>query len=93
MPAYVWKGKTRDGKAISGERVADSKEAVMAMLRRDQILVSSVKEKGKEVAVPKIGGSVPAKERHGVHERRRHRVDPEHRRIPWPLGIRRDRPP
>jgi type IV pilus assembly protein PilC len=58
MPAYVWKGKTRDGKAVAGERVADSKEAVMALLRRDQILVSSVKEKGKEVAVPKIGGSV-----------------------------------
>ena len=47
MPAYVWKGKTRDGKAVAGERVADNKEAVMALLRRDQILVTSVKEKGK----------------------------------------------
>jgi type IV pilus assembly protein PilC len=62
MPAYVWKGKSRDGKVVSGERVADSKEAVMALLRRDQILVSSVKEKGKEVAVPKFGGGVPAKD-------------------------------
>jgi type IV pilus assembly protein PilC len=62
MPAYVWKGKTRDGKVVSGERVADSKEAVMALLRRDQILVSSVKEKGKEVALPKFGGGVPAKD-------------------------------
>jgi type IV pilus assembly protein PilC len=62
MPAFVWKGKGRDGKAVSGERVADNKEALMAMLRREAILVSSVKEKGKEVAVPKIGGSVPAKE-------------------------------
>ena len=61
MPAYVWKGKNRDGKAVSGERVADSKEAVMALLRRDQILVSSVKEKGKEMAIPKFGGGVPAK--------------------------------
>jgi len=61
MPAYVWKGKTREGKAVSGERVADSKEAVMALLRRDQILVSSVKEKGKEMAIPKFGGGVPAK--------------------------------
>ena len=40
MPAFVWKGKTRDGKSVSGERVADNKEAVMALLRRDQILVS-----------------------------------------------------
>jgi len=62
VPAYVWKGKTRDGKVVSGERVADNKEAVMALLRRDQILVSSVKEKGKEIALPKLGGSVPSKD-------------------------------
>src|SRR5258706_4633932 len=62
MPAFVWKGKTRDGKAVSGERVADNKEAVMALLRRDQILVSSVKEKGKEIALPKLGGGVPSKD-------------------------------
>jgi type IV pilus assembly protein PilC len=62
MPAFVWKGKTREGKAISGERVADSKDAVMALLRRDQILVSSVKEKGKELAIPKLGGGVSAKD-------------------------------
>jgi type IV pilus assembly protein PilC len=62
MPAFVWKGKTRDGKVVSGERVADNKEAVMSLLRRDQIIVSSVKEKGKEIAVPKFGGSVPPKD-------------------------------
>src|ERR671918_888905 len=61
MPAFVWKGKNRDGKAVSGEKVAESKEAVMTLLRRDQILVSSVKEKGKEMALPKFGGGVPAK--------------------------------
>src|SRR5262245_1241021 len=62
MPAFVWKGKTRDGKVVSGERNAENKEAVMALLRRDQILVSSVKEKGKEIALPKFGGGVPAKD-------------------------------
>src|SRR5262245_15749243 len=62
MPAFVWKGKSRDGRAVSGERVADNKEAVMALLRREQILVSSVKEKGKEVALPKLGGGVSAKD-------------------------------
>jgi type IV pilus assembly protein PilC len=62
MPAYVWKGKTRDGRAVSGERVADNKETVMALLRRDQILVSSVKEKGRELALPKFGGGVPPKD-------------------------------
>jgi type IV pilus assembly protein PilC len=62
MPAFVYKGKSKDGKAVSGERSAENKDALMAMLRRENILVSSVKEKGKEVAVPKIGGSVPAKD-------------------------------
>ena len=62
MPAYVWKGKTRDGKVVSGERVADNKETVMQLLRRDQILVSSVKEKGREMVLPKFGGGVPSKD-------------------------------
>jgi type IV pilus assembly protein PilC len=62
MPAFVWKGKTREGKAVSGERVAENKEAVMALLRREQILVASVKEKGKEIALPKLGGGVPSKD-------------------------------
>ena len=62
MPAFVWKGKTREGKSVSGERVADNKEAVMALLRREQILVSSVKEKGKEIALPKLGGGVNSKD-------------------------------
>src|SRR5574341_690270 len=62
MPAFVWKGRTREGKTVSGERVAESKEAVMALLRREQVLVSSVKEKGKELALPKLGGGVSSKE-------------------------------
>jgi type IV pilus assembly protein PilC len=62
VPAFVWKGKTRDGKAVSGEKVADNKESVMALLRRDQILVASVKEKGREFVLPKFGGGVPSKD-------------------------------
>lgn len=62
MPAYVFKGKTRAGAATSGERNADSKDAVIAMLRREQILVTSVKEKGKEIALPKFGGGISRKD-------------------------------
>ena len=62
MPAYVWKGKTRRGVATSGERVADSKDAVIAMLRREQVLVTSIKEKGKEFALPKLGGGITSKD-------------------------------
>jgi type IV pilus assembly protein PilC len=62
MPAYKFKGKTRSGATTSGERVADSKDAVIAMLRREQILVTSVKEKGKEIALPKFGGGIKSKD-------------------------------
>jgi len=62
MPAYVFKGKTRAGAATSGERSADSKDAVIAMLRREQILVTRVKEKGKEIALPKFGGGISSKD-------------------------------
>ncbi len=62
MPAYVFKRKTRAGAATSGERAADSKDAVIAMLRREQILVTSVKEKGKEIALPKFGGGIKSKD-------------------------------
>ncbi|HEY7818225.1 MAG TPA: type II secretion system F family protein, partial [Vicinamibacteria bacterium] len=62
MPAYVFKGKTRTGAATSGERTADSKDAVIAMLRREQILVTSVKEKGKEIALPKFGSGIKPKD-------------------------------
>ena len=62
MPAYVWKGKTRRGVATSGERVADSKDAVIALLRREQVLVTSIKEKGKELAFLKLWGGIKAKD-------------------------------
>ncbi|HSP35587.1 MAG TPA: type II secretion system F family protein, partial [Thermoanaerobaculia bacterium] len=39
--------------------MADSKDSVIAQLRRQQIVVTAVKEKGKEIAVPKFGGRVP----------------------------------
>ncbi len=62
MPSFVWKGKTRDGKTVSGERAADSKDAALAALRRENIQVSSVREKGREMAIPKFGGGVSSKD-------------------------------
>ncbi|HKO01926.1 MAG TPA: type II secretion system F family protein, partial [Thermoanaerobaculia bacterium] len=59
MPTFEWKG-TRGGQVQTGVLTADSKDAVMAMLRRQRIEPSVVKEKGKEIAVPKFGGKVPA---------------------------------
>jgi type IV pilus assembly protein PilC len=61
MPAFVWKGKTRTGAVIGGEKVAESKDAAMAMLRKDQVFVTSIKEKGREIALPKLGGGIKSK--------------------------------
>ena len=59
MPTFEWKGRGRNGQDQGGVLVADSKDAVIAMMRRQQIVVTAVKEKGKEIAVPKFGGKVP----------------------------------
>jgi type IV pilus assembly protein PilC len=58
MPTFEWKGRGRAGET-AGVLVADSKDAVVAQLRRQQIVVTAVKEKGKEIAVPRWGGKVP----------------------------------
>ena len=60
MPTFEWKGK-RSGRDEAGVLQADSKDAAIAALRRQQIVPSIVKEKGKEIALPKFGGSVPPK--------------------------------
>src|SRR5438876_8052890 len=58
MPTFEWKGRGRAGEQ-TGVLVADSKDAVVNALRRQQIVVTAVKEKGKELAVPRFGGRVP----------------------------------
>jgi len=58
MPTFEWKGTARNGQTQTGVQVADSKDTVIAMMRRQQIVVTAVKEKGKEIALPKFGGGV-----------------------------------
>src|SRR2546426_6226571 len=62
MPTYSWKGKNKLGKMQEGTVAAESREAGIALLRRQQIMVSAVTEKGKELAVPKFGGGVGQEE-------------------------------
>ena len=59
MPTFEWKGTARNGQTQTGVLVADSKDAVINTMRRQQIVVTAVKEKGKEIALPKFGGGVP----------------------------------
>ncbi len=61
MPTYVFKGRNRLGEMIVGERIADNREILRQVLRREQVMLTSVKEKGREIAVPKLGGRKKAK--------------------------------
>jgi len=61
MPVYSYRGKSRTGE-VRGEREADSKQALAATLRREQVSPLVIKEKGKEFTLPKIGGKVKTKE-------------------------------
>ena len=62
MPSFEWKGRDRNGNPQSGVLIGDSKEAVIAALRRQQIVVTTVKEKGKEIALPRLGGGISSKD-------------------------------
>ncbi len=55
MPTYVFKGRNRMGEVIVGERLADSRDVLRQLLRREQVTLTSIKEKGREIAVPKLG--------------------------------------
>ncbi|MDQ5846371.1 MAG: type II secretion system F family protein [Acidobacteriota bacterium] len=56
MPTYVFKGRNKLNEIVVGERVADSRDGLRQVLRREQVTLTSVKEKGREIGIPKIGG-------------------------------------
>src|SRR5580700_5269077 len=62
MPVYTYRGTNRTGTAVSGEQVANNKAELMGVLKRQQIKVSKLSEKGKEFSMPTFGGGVKAKE-------------------------------
>src|SRR5687767_9601650 len=62
MPSFVWKGKNRTGQVQEGQLLADSRDAAVAVLRRQQIQLTSIKEKGKEIKlIPRFSGGIGAK--------------------------------
>src|SRR4029453_2353774 len=56
MPTYVFKGRNRVNEVVTGERVADNREALRQVLRREQVTLTSVKEKGREIGITKLSG-------------------------------------
>lgn len=63
MPVFTFSGKNSAGEKISGERVAANKQVLALQLRREQIAGPTIREKGKEFALPTFGsGKVKTKE-------------------------------
>ena len=71
MPTFAFSGRTRSGETITGERIADTMDAAVSALRREQIMVTRIDPakaparaaEAKEVKPggPKPGKSVPSK--------------------------------
>ncbi len=62
MPVFTYRGTNRSGVSISGELAAPSKNELANLLRRQQITVTKMSEKGKEFNLPTFGSGVSAKE-------------------------------
>jgi type IV pilus assembly protein PilC len=62
MPNFVWKGRTRTGQSQEGVLLADSRDLAIATLRRQQIQVTNIREKGREIKLmPRLPRGVPSK--------------------------------
>src|SRR4051812_6715823 len=68
MPAFAYAGRTRAGQSVSGERVADTMDAAVTALRREQIMVTTITPAKaaadapvKKETVGKLGKRVSAK--------------------------------
>src|SRR3954469_18138640 len=68
MPTFAYSGRTRAGQTVSGERMADTMDAAVAALRREQILVTRINptkdkpdEKKKAPKAGKLGKKASAK--------------------------------
>jgi type IV pilus assembly protein PilC len=68
MPTFAYSGRTRGGQTVSGERLADTMDAAVAALRREQVLVTRItpaKTKAeadvKKQKAGKLGKKVSAK--------------------------------
>ena len=62
MPVFTYRGTNRAGTTVSGEQMAPSKAELVNVLKRQQISVTKMSEKGKEFNLPTFGGGVSPKE-------------------------------
>ncbi|MCI0526771.1 MAG: type II secretion system F family protein [Nitrospira sp.] len=64
MATFVWTGRTPKGGMQKGELVAKSRDEVIALLRKQSILVTSVQQKMGQISIslPGFGGKVKEKD-------------------------------
>ena len=62
MTTFEWTGRTRQGSIQKGELAANSREEVIGLLRKENILVTSVQQKARELKIPGFGGKVTDKD-------------------------------
>lgn len=46
---YVWKGRSPNGEILSGEYVTENKQELVAYLRKRKIIITSLKQKSKDI--------------------------------------------
>jgi type IV pilus assembly protein PilC len=63
MPTFAYSGRTRGGETVAGERAADTMDAAVAALRREQILVTKINPAKEKAGVKKgkVGKKVSPK--------------------------------
>ncbi len=62
MPSFEWKGRTRAGQAQEGVLLADTRDAAVAVLRRQNIQVTNIRERGREIKlIPRVSMKVNRK--------------------------------
>ncbi len=62
MPSFEWKGRTRAGQTQEGVLLADTRDAAVAVLRRQQIQVTNIRERGREFKlIPRMPMNVSRK--------------------------------
>jgi len=61
---YLWKGRTTAGEIQTGELTSDSQDEVLAALRKKRIIITSVREKPRDLkfTLPKIGSGVSTRD-------------------------------
>jgi type IV pilus assembly protein PilC len=57
MPTFAYSGRTRGGQAVTGERIADTMDAAVSALRREQISVTRIAAAKEKKAEAKKAGT------------------------------------